>query len=38
MCVNIYGSINSEGTTQNDILMNENGEIGKGRIFLKIII
>ena len=40
MCVNIYGSINSEGKTANDILMNENGEIGsrwKGRIFLKIL-
>ena len=40
MCLNIYGSFNSEGKTQNDILMNENGEIGsrwKGRIFLKIL-
>jgi len=40
MCVNLYGSMNSEGKTANDILMNENGEIGsrwKGRVFLKIL-
>ena len=40
MCVNIYGSMNSEGKTANDILMNENGEISsrwKGRVFLKIL-
>ena len=40
MCVNLYGSMNSEGKTANDIIMNENGEIGsrwKGRVFLKIL-
>ena len=40
MCINIYGSINSDGKSANDNLMNENGEIGsrwKGRIFLKIL-
>ena len=40
MCVNIYGSINIDGKTPNDALMNENGEIGsrwKGRIFMKIL-
>ena len=40
MCVNIYGSMSSEGKANDDILMNENGEIGsrwKGRIFMKIL-
>ena len=39
-CVNIYGSMNTVGKTENDILMNENGEIGsrwKGRVYLKIL-
>ena len=39
-CVNIYGSMNTIGKSENDILMNENGEIGsrwKGRVYLKII-
>ena len=39
-CVNIYGSMNTVGISENDILMNENGEIGsrwKGRVYLKIL-
>ena len=39
-CVNIYGAINIDGKSENDILMNENGEIGsrwKGRVYLKIL-
>ena len=39
-CVNIYGSMSTIGKSENDILMNENGEIGsrwKGRVYLKIL-
>ena len=39
-CVNIYGAMNIDGKSENDNLMNENGEIGsrwKGRVYLKIL-